>query len=251
MGEAPKVAVVTGAGSGIGRAVAVALLGHGYRVLLAGRTAAKLEETASLAGAAAGHAIARPTDVTDPDAVAALFRTAEEECGRVDVLFNNAGRFPRSAPTEDVTFEEWNAAVAVNLTGAFLAAQAAFRMMKAQSPQGGRIINNGSISAQVPRRDAVAYTATKHAITGLTRSLALDGRPFGIACSQIDIGNARTELIEEIHAAARARGETAAEPTIDLRHVTDAVLYICDLPLSANVLFMTVMATQMPFVGRG
>ena len=166
-------------------------------------------------------------------------------------MFNNAGFFPRSVPTEGVILNEWNSAVAVNLTGVFLAARAAFRTMKAQSPQGGRIINNGSISAQVPRKDSVAYTATKHAITGFTRSLALDGRPFSIACSQIDIGNAETELLGEIRAAARRRGDTTPEPTIGLRHVTDAALYICDLPLTANVLSMTVMATQMPFVSRG
>ena len=250
MPEETKVAVVTGAGSGIGRQVAVALLGRGYHVFLAGRRAASLSESANLAGKYAGRAHVRPTDVTDPAAIDDLFRAVENETGRVDVLFNNAGMFPRSAPIEEVGYDEWSSAVAVNLTGAFLAAQAAFRLMKSQSPQGGRIVNNGSISAQVPRPNAVAYTATKHAITGLTKSLALDGRPFRIACSQIDIGNAETELIAKIGSAARERGEKP-EPTIDLRHVTDAVLYICDLPLEANVLFMTVMATQMPFVGRG
>ena len=250
MAKPEKIAIVTGAGSGIGRAVSVALLGHGYRVALAGRRAEKLEETAEAAGADGQRAIVVPTDVTDPNAVAELFRSVERECGRVDVLFNNAGVFSRQKPTDEVTFAEWSDAVAVNLTGAFLCAQAAFGLMKRQSPQGGRIINNGSISAQVPRRDSVAYTATKHAITGLTRSLALDGRAFNIACSQIDIGNAATELIAGIAEATRARGEEA-EPTLDLRHVADAVLYICSLPLEANVLFMTLMATGMPFVGRG
>jgi NAD(P)-dependent dehydrogenase (short-subunit alcohol dehydrogenase family) len=250
MSEETKVAVVTGAGSGIGRQVAIGLLGRGYHVFLAGRRAASLSESANLAGKYSGRAHVHPTDVTDPAAVDDLFRAVENETGRIDILFNNAGMFPRSAPIEAIGYDEWTSAVAVNLTGAFLAAQAAFRLMKSQSPQGGRIINNGSISAQVPRPNAVAYTATKHAITGLTKSLALDGRPYRIACSQIDIGNAETELIAKISEAARERGEKP-EPTIDLRHVTDAVLYICDLPLEVNVLFMTVMATQMPFVGRG
>lgn len=251
MDEPQKIAFVTGAGSGIGRAVSVAMLESGYRVVLAGRRVEKLEQTAALAGSNASLAIVAPTDVTDPESVSAAFRIVESELGRLDVLFNNAGFFPRSAPIEDISYVDWSAAVAVNLTGAFLAAQAAFRLMKAQSPQGGRIINNGSISAQVPRQDSVAYTATKHAITGLTRSLALDGRPFQIACSQIDLGNAATELIEEIAAAARSRGDDTVEPTMELKHVVDAVMYIADLPLGANVLSMTLMATGMPFVGRG
>ncbi len=250
MAEEEKIAVVTGAGSGIGRAVSVALLRNGYRVAIAGRRREKLEETAAAAGADGRRAMILPTDVTDSDAVTGLFGAVERECGRLDVLFNNAGLFSRQKPTDEVGFAEWNEAVAVNLTGAFLCAQAAFGLMKRQSPQGGRIINNGSISAQVPRKDSVAYTATKHAITGLTRSLALDGRASNVACSQIDIGNAATELIAGIAEATRARGEEA-EPTLDLRHVADAVLYICSLPLEANVLFMTLMATGMPFVGRG
>ncbi len=251
MTEATKVAVVTGAGSGIGRAVSIALLKRGYRVALAGRRVAQLEETAHLAGAGEGALIIRQTDVADPAAVSALFEAIGASFGRLDVLFNNAGLFPPSAPTEAVAFEDWNNAVAVNLTGAFLVAQGAFRLMKAQSPQGGRIINNGSISAHVPRKNSISYTATKHAVTGLTRSLALDGRAVNIACSQIDIGNAGTELITGIAEAARQRGDSDVEPTMDVQHVVDAVLYICDLPLEANVLFMTLMATQMPFVGRG
>jgi NAD(P)-dependent dehydrogenase (short-subunit alcohol dehydrogenase family) len=249
--DAQKIALVTGAGSGIGRAVSVAMLEAGYRVVLAGRRVAQLEQTAALAGSNAEMAIVAPTDVTDPESVSAAFRLVESELGRLDILFNNAGFFPRSVPIEDISYADWSSTIAVNLTGAFLAAQAAFRLMKAQSPQGGRIINNGSISAQVPRKDSTAYTATKHAITGLTRSLALDGRPFQIACSQIDLGNAATDLIEEIAAAGRRRGDDAVEPTMELRHVVDAVMYIADLPLGANVLSMTLMATGMPFVGRG
>lgn len=250
MTDSARVAVVTGAGSGIGRAVSIALLERGYRVALAGRRVAQLEETIEGAGGA-GTAIVKQTDVSDPGAVSALFNAVKAEFGRVDVLFNNAGLFPPSAPTEDVAFEDWSKAVLVNLTGAFLVAQGAFRLMKAQSPQGGRIINNGSISAHVPRKNSIAYTATKHAVTGLTRSLALDGRPFDIACSQIDIGNAGTDLVAGIAEAARQRGDPDAEPTMDVQHVVDAVLYIADLPLHANVLFMTLMATQMPYVGRG
>lgn len=251
MPEADKVAVITGAGSGIGRAVAITLLRNGYRVALAGRRAEPLEETAELAGDGAERVIIKPTDVTDPGAVGALFSAVEERWGNLDILFNNAGLFPKSVPLEDIAFEDWSNAVAVNLTGAFLSAQAAFRMMKTQSPQGGRIINNGSISAHAPRKNSIAYTATKHAITGLTRSLALDGREFNIACSQIDIGNAATDLVAGIAEAARQRGDTNVEPTMDLQHVADAVLYISELPLNANVLFMTLMATKMPYVGRG
>lgn len=251
MAESRPIAVVTGAGSGIGRAVAIGLVREGFDVFLAGRRADALEETASLAASGPGAAIVQPTDVTDAGSVDALYRRVADEAGRIDLLFNNAGKFPRSEPFEDVSLADWNDAVAVNLTGAFLAAQGAFRLMKAQTPCGGRIINNGSVSAHVPRPNAAAYTATKHAITGLTRSLALDGRPFDIACSQIDIGNAATDLIVEIGNAARARGETAVEPTIGLDEVVDAILYIARLPLSANVLFMTLMATGMPYVGRG
>jgi len=251
MDESQKIALVTGAGSGIGRAVSITMLEAGFRVVLAGRRVKQLEETASLAVSNPETAIVVPTDVTDPDSVSAAFHVAESKFGRLDVLFNNAGFFPRSVPIEDISYDDWSAAVAVNLTGAFLAAQAAFRLMKTQSPQGGRIINNGSISAQVPRQESAAYTATKHAITGLTRSLALDGRPFNIACGQIDIGNAATALVEVIASAARIRGDDSVEPTMELQHVVDAVMYIAELPLNANVLSMTVMATGMPFVGRG
>ncbi len=251
MSEPRKVALVTGAGSGIGRAVSAALLRDGYAVFLAGRREDALAATADEARGAAGTAFAVPTDVTDPAAVDNLYRRIEGEAGRLDLVFNNAGRFPRSAPIDEVTPEEWYDAVAVNLTGAFLVARGAFGLMKKQSPRGGRIINNGSISAQVPRPNAAAYTATKHAITGLTKQLALDGRDFDIACGQIDIGNAATDLIVEIGNAARARGETAVEPTIEVGDVVDAVLYMSRLPLGANVLSMTVMATNMPFVGRG
>lgn len=245
-----KVALVTGAGTGIGRAVALGLLGAGYQVAIAGRRADPLTETAELAGENAGNALVLPTDVSDPGAVDALFRRLRTDGGRLDVVFNNAGFFPRSLPIEDIPYGEWAEAVAVNLTGAFLIAQGAFRMMRAQVPRGGRIINNGSVSAHVPRPNAIAYTSTKHAITGLTKSLALEGRAHDIACGQIDIGNAATDLIVKIGDAARERGE-APEPTIDLKAITDAVLYMAGLPLSANVLSMTVMATKMPFVGRG
>ena len=243
-----KVALVTGASSGIGRAVASALLGSGYRVVLTGRRRQQLDEVA--AGARPGMAIAQPADVTKPADVDGLFAAIHEKAGRLDLVFNNAGFFPKSLPVEDIPYAEWMDAVAVNLTGAFLIAQGAFRMMKAQQPKGGRIINNGSVSAHAPRPNAVAYTATKHAITGLTRSLALDGRPHDIACGQIDIGNAATDLIVKISEAKVARGEPP-EPVIDLKEVADAVLYMAGLPLSANVLFMTLMATKMPFVGRG
>lgn len=241
---------MTGAGSGIGRAAAIGLLTNGYVVFLAGRRSAALEETVAQAGAE-GRAFVQPTDVTNAGEVDALYHRIERETGRIDLLFNNAGKFPRSQPIEEVTADDWSDAVAVNLTGAFLVAQGAFRMMRSQAPQGGRIINNGSISAHVPRPNAIAYTATKHAITGLTKSLALEGRDFDIACGQIDIGNAATDLIVEIGEAARARGDTKVEPTIDVAQVVDAVLYMAGLPLDANVLFMTLMANKMPFVGRG
>ncbi|SHK62109.1 NADP-dependent 3-hydroxy acid dehydrogenase YdfG [Pseudonocardia thermophila] len=242
------VAVVTGAGSGIGRAVARALLGAGYRVALSGRRAAPLEETAQ------GHpdALVVPTDVTDPQSVAELFRAVKVRWGRVDLLFNNAGTFGPVGTVDEIDVAEWQAAVATNLTGSFLCAREAFAAMRAQDPQGGRIINNGSISAQAPRPLSAAYTATKHAITGLTKSLSLDGRPFGIACGQIDIGNALTEMTSGIATGARqADGSIRAEPTFDVKHVADAVLYMAGLPLEANVQFMTVMATTMPLIGRG
>ncbi len=244
---ADQVAVVTGAGSGIGRDVARALSAAGYRVALAGRREDALRETL---GEHDGLVV--PTDVADPDAVRALFARVREELGRVDLLFNNAGTFGRPAPIEDVAVEDWQAIVATNLTGAFLCAQEAFRAMKDQDPRGGRIVNNGSISAHVPRPNAVGYTATKHAITGLTKALSLEGRAYDIACGQIDIGNAATEMTAGIaRGALQADGATRAEPTMDARHVTDAVLYMSSLPLDANVQFITVMATNMPFIGRG
>ena len=245
MNELERVAVITGAGSGIGREVARALLGAGYRVALAGRREAALRETAA-------DALIVPTDVTDPAAVAALFARVREELGRVDVLFNNAGVFGAPAAFEDVAVEDWQAIVATNLTGAFLCAQQAYRAMKEQAPRGGRIINNGSISAHTPRPYAVGYTATKHAITGLTKAIALEGRQHDVACGQIDIGNAATAMTAAMsRGVPQADGSVAAEATMDARHVADAVLYMAGLPLDANVLFMTVMATKMPLVGRG
>jgi NAD(P)-dependent dehydrogenase (short-subunit alcohol dehydrogenase family) len=250
MTEHDQVAVVTGAGSGIGREVARALLDAGWRVALAGRREETLHET--LAGVAPDRAIAVPTDVTDPDAVAALFARVGDELGRVDLLFNNAGSFGRPAPFEEVAFEDWQAIVATNLTGAFVCAQQAYRAMKYQSPRGGRIINNGSISAHVPRPFAVGYTTTKHALTGLTRAIALEGRAHDVACGQIDIGNAATDMTAAMERGVpQADGTIAAEVTMDARLVADAVLYMAGLPLDANVLFMTVMATKMPYVGRG
>jgi NAD(P)-dependent dehydrogenase (short-subunit alcohol dehydrogenase family) len=244
--DSAKVALVTGAGSGIGRAASQALHSAGYRVVLAGRRAAQLEQTA-LSGD-----LVVPTDVSKPDSVHALFAKTKEVLGRLDVLFNNAGIGAPGVPMEDLTYEQWNAVVQVNLTGAFLCAQEAIRMMKAQRPRGGRIINNGSISAHVPRPNSAPYTATKHAITGLTKSISLDGRNFDIACSQIDIGNAATELTERMATGIeQANGSTMAEPRMDLKHVADAIIYMANLPLEANVQFMTVMATKMPFVGRG
>jgi NAD(P)-dependent dehydrogenase (short-subunit alcohol dehydrogenase family) len=246
---ADQVAVVTGAGSGIGRDVARALLDAGYRVALAGRREEALRET--LSGREDGGIVA-PTDVADPDAVRALFARVRDELGRVDLLFNNAGTFGTPTPIEDVAFEDWQAIVATNLTGAFLCAQEAFRAMKDQRPRGGRIVNNGSISAHVPRPNAVGYTATKHAITGLTKALSLEGRAYDIACGQIDIGNASTEMTAAIERGApQADGSTRAEPTMDATHVADAVVYMARLPLNANVQFITVMATNMPYIGRG
>jgi NAD(P)-dependent dehydrogenase (short-subunit alcohol dehydrogenase family) len=243
-------ALVTGAGSGIGRAVALALLGKGYRVALAGRRASALEETAAMADD--GDTLVVPTDVGDEAAVDALFAAIGQGFGRLDLLFNNAGTGAPPLAIDGLTLAQWNRVVAVNLTGAFLCARGAFRLMRAQDPRGGRIINNGSISAHAPRLYSAPYTATKHAITGLTKSLALDGRAFDIACGQIDIGNAETPLTARMASGAlQADGEVAPEPVIDVRHVADAVLYMAGLPLDANVLSLTVMATKMPFVGRG
>jgi len=246
-----KVAIVTGAGSGIGRAVALALLDHNYSVVLAGRRADRLHETADQSNHA-DRALAVPTDVADPAAVRRLFDAAQEQCGRLDLLFNNAGANAPAVPLDELTVDQWRAVVDANLTGAFLCTQQAFRIMKAQTPRGGRIINNGSISAHAPRPNSAPYTATKHAVTGLTKSTALDGRSFDIACGQIDIGNAATDMTERfVTGVMQANGTVAPEPRVDLRHVVDAVLYMASLPLDANVLSLTVMATKMPFVGRG
>lgn len=247
-----KIALVTGAGSGIGRAVSLALQAAGYSVVLAGRRGAELTRTAAMAVPAGGKVLCVPADVSAPKSVSALFAASQEAFGRLDVLFNNAGTNAPAIPMENLTFEQWNTVVGVNLTGAFLCAQEAIRLMKAQRPRGGRIINNGSISAHVPRPHSAPYTATKHAITGLTKSISLDGRNFDIACGQIDIGNAATEMTERMtNGVPQANGTMMVEPRMDVRHVAEAVLYMANLPLDANVEFMTVMATQMPFVGRG
>ena len=244
--------MVTGAGSGIGRGVALALQAAGYSVALAGRREKELNETAALSKADGGALLCVPTDVGMPDQVRALFDRVRAEFGRLDLLFNNAGIGARGVPMEELSYDEWSAVVAVNLTGAFLCAQEAMRMMKAQTPRGGRIINNGSISAYVPRPNSAPYTATKHAISGLTKSISLDGRAFDIACGHIDIGNAATALTEPMaRGVPQADGRIMAEPRLDVRHVADAVLYMAGLPLEANVQFLTVMATKMPYVGRG
>jgi NAD(P)-dependent dehydrogenase (short-subunit alcohol dehydrogenase family) len=247
-----KIAVITGAGSGIGRASAVALLEVGFAVVLAGRRREMLEETATLAEAPPPRTLVVPTDISDPAAITVLFDAVKAAYGRIDLLFNNAGVSTRGIPFEDLTFEQWSNVVAVNLTGSFLCAQHAFRMMKSQSPQGGRIINNGSVSAHVPRRNSTPYVATKHALTGLTRSLSLDGREYNIACGQIDIGNAATTRNEDTpRGRLQATGRVEAEPRMDVQHVARAVVYMATLPLEANVQFMTVMATKMPYIGRG
>jgi NAD(P)-dependent dehydrogenase (short-subunit alcohol dehydrogenase family) len=248
----PKVAIVTGAGSGIGRAVAIGLLEDGYSLVLAGRRPALLEQTVQEAGAHGARALVVPTDVSDAASVRALFAATRQTFGRLDVLFNNAGVATRAIPMEELTIDEWKSVVDINLTGAFLCTQQAFLLMKDQHPQGGRIINNGSISAHSPRPHSAPYTATKHAITGLTKSTALDGRRFNIACGQIDIGNAATEMTAKmVDGVPQANGQTAPEPRLDVAHVVRAVLYMASLPLEANVQFMTVMATKMPFIGRG
>jgi NAD(P)-dependent dehydrogenase (short-subunit alcohol dehydrogenase family) len=246
-----KVAIVTGAGSGIGKAVAVALLQGGYRVALSGRRQEPLAQAVSEAGVSAKQALIVPTDVRDPAAVRALFARTKEAFGRLDVLFNNAG-ISAGGLLEDLSHEQWQAVVDTNLTGPFLCTQEAFKIMKSQDPRGGRIINNGSISATTPRPNSAPYTATKHAITGLTKATALDGRKYDIACGQIDIGNALTDATARMtQGVPQANGTVAAEPVMDVQHVASAVLYMASLPLDANVLFMTVMATKMPFVGRG
>jgi NAD(P)-dependent dehydrogenase (short-subunit alcohol dehydrogenase family) len=247
-----KIALVTGAGSGIGRAVALAFLRAGYGVVLAGRRIDALRETAKLAGPDETQVLAVSVDVTDRSSVRVLFDKTEQHFGRLDVLFNNAGAGIPAAELEDISYEQWQRVVQTNLSGPFFCTQEAFRIMKRQAPRGGRIINNGSISAHVPRPNSAPYTATKHAVTGLTRSTALDGRKYDIACGQIDIGNAATEMaVKMADGVLQADGSTRPEPLIDVSIVADAVLYMANLPLAANVQFMTVMATKMPYIGRG
>ena len=249
MAASQKVALVTGAGTGVGKAVALALAQEGYAVVLAGRRRDMLEETAK---AAAGKTLVVPTDIADPGAIKALFAKTRETFGRLDVLFNNAGIGAPAVPLEELSYEQWKAVVDTNLTGAFLCTQEAMRIMKSQDPRGGRIINNGSISAHAPRPYSVAYTSTKHAITGLTKQTALDGRPFDICCGQIDVGNAATPLTERmVKGVLQPNGTTMPEPRMEAGDVGKAVVYMAGLPLDTNVLFMTVMATKMPFVGRG
>lgn len=251
MNSQDKVALVTGAGSGIGRHSALALAQEGYTVVLVGRRPEALRETAALAGDSA-QTLAVPTDVGNPEAVRALFATVKEQFGRLDVLFNNAGRGAPGVPLEEVEYEDWASVVAVNLTGPFLCTQEAFKLMKEQEPQGGRIINNGSISATAPRPNSAPYTATKHAITGLTKSTSLDGRKYNIACGQIDIGNAATDMTERMNnGVPQADGSMAVEPRFDVEHVAQAVVQMANLPLETNIQFITIMATKMPFVGRG
>jgi len=246
-----KVAVITGAGSGIGKASALALFKEGYSVVLAGRRVEPLEETAAESGAGS-RALVVPTDVTDPESVHALFAKTKEAFGRLDLLFNNAGRGAPGIPLEELPLEKWKAVVDTNLTGTFLCTQEAIKIMKSQDPRGGRIINNGSISAHAPRPNSAPYTATKHAITGLTKSTALDGRQYDIACGQIDIGNAATDMTGRMKKGVpQANGTTMVEPTMDVQHVAQAIVYMASLPLDANVPFLTIMATKMPFLGRG
>src|SRR5215472_7300161 len=252
MATPAKIAVITGAGSGIGRASAHALLEDGWTVVLAGRRKNMLEETATLANAPPPRTLVVPTDVADAASIAALFDAVKQTYGRIDLLFNNAGISTRGIPFEDLTYEQWMGVLQTNVTGSFLCAQHAFRMMKEQDPRGGRIINNGSVSAHVPRRNSTPYVTTKHALTGLTKSLSLDGRHLDIACGQIDIGNAATERNTDTSVGRlQATGRTEAEARIDVRHVANGVRYMASLPLEANVQFMTVMATKMPYIGRG
>jgi len=252
MSTPAKVAIVTGAGTGVGRAAALALLRAGYRVVLAGRRPGPLENVKKEAGAGAVNALCVPTDVADPASVKALFAKTKAAFGRLDVLFNNAGVNAPGIPLEDLSVEQWKNVVDINLTGMFLCTQEAFRIMKDQSPRGGRIINNGSISAHAPRPNSSPYTATKHAVTGLTKCTSLDGRKYDIACGQIDIGNARTEMAERMaKGVPQADGEIRVEPLMDVNHVGEAVVHMANLPLETNVQFMTIMATKMPFVGRG
>src|SRR5688572_5656698 len=252
MASTQRTALVTGAGTGVGKAVALALLKAGYRVALAGRRREMLEQTVKEAGANGRSTLVVPTDVGKPDQVNALFEQIRKEFGRLDTLFNNAGGNAPGVPFDELPFEKWQAVVDVNLTGMFLCAQAAFRMMKDQDPRGGRIINNGSISAHVPRPGSAPYTATKHGVTGLTKTISLDGRAYDIACGQIDIGNAVSPMTERMVAGVKqANGTTAQEPRMDPEHVGNAVVFMANLPLDVNVFTMTIMATKMPFVGRG
>jgi NAD(P)-dependent dehydrogenase (short-subunit alcohol dehydrogenase family) len=252
MSSLEKIALVTGAGSGIGRQVAIALCEAGYSVTLAGRREEPLKETAALAGESGSRTLVVPTDVSEPSSVIALFDKTREEFGRLDVLFNNAGVNVPGIPMEDLSFEQWKTVVDVNLTGVFLCAQQAIKLMKSQKPRGGRIINNGSISAHVPRPHSAPYTSTKHAVTGLTRCISLDGRKHDIACGQVDIGNALTEMAQRMtEGVPQANGSVEIEPTMDVKNVASAVVYMASLSLDANVQFMTIMATEMPFIGRG
>ena len=247
-----KIAVVTGAGSGVGRAATLALLADGWTVALAGRRAEALNETIGMAADVGPRALPVPTDVGDPRAVEALFAAVREKFGRLDFLFNNAGGNVPGTPLEDLAYEDWMRVVQVNLTGSFLCAQQAFRMMKAQRPQGGRIVNNGSISAHAPRPDSIPYTATKHAVTGLTKSISLDGRKYDICCGQVDIGNAATPMTQRMQRGVKqANGTVEVEPTMDVAHVGNTVVTMANMPLDANIQFVTVMATKMPFIGRG
>jgi NAD(P)-dependent dehydrogenase (short-subunit alcohol dehydrogenase family) len=252
MANASRIAVITGAGTGIGKASALALMRHGWSVVLAGRRKEMLEEVAREGQATGQRSLVVPTDVADPASIRDLFARTRETFGRLDLLFNNAGIGAPAVPMEDLSFEKWKAVVDTNLTGSFLCTQEAIRIMKDQTPRGGRIINNGSISAHAPRPNSVAYTSTKHAITGLTKSTSLDGRKYDIACGQIDVGNAETPLASRMKdGVPQANGEIRPEPLMNVEHVADAVVYMASLPLDANVQFLTVMATKMPFVGRG